>query len=66
MKKFIAIVEKTDTGYSAYIEGLHAGGVCTTGDTVEEIRVNILEALNLYYEDDGAEVTDAQIELQIK
>lgn len=43
-----AIIEKAENNYSAYFEGLD--GVISVGDTLEEIRVNLSEALNVYIE----------------
>lgn len=48
MKKFIIIVEKTETGYSAYSENYP---VYTVGNNLDELKFNILEAFNLYFED---------------
>jgi predicted RNase H-like HicB family nuclease len=47
MKKIDMIVEKTNTGYSAFADQYP---VCTTGNDLTELRYNILEALNLYFE----------------
>jgi hypothetical protein len=46
MKKVKFIVEKTDTGYSAYHENSN-GIVATTGENISELKANILEAYNL-------------------
>lgn len=53
MKKFEVIVEKSGTGYSAYVAGLKDAAVATTGDTFEELKSNALEALDLYLEHVG-------------
>ncbi len=50
MKSISFIVEKTDTGFSAYAEDFETLPVGTTGDTVAELKQNILEAANLYLE----------------
>jgi hypothetical protein len=47
IKKIDVIVEKTNTGYSAYADQYP---VCTTGSDITKLRSNILEALNLYFE----------------
>jgi predicted RNase H-like HicB family nuclease len=47
MKKFEVIIERTNTGYSAYTDKFP---VCTTGKTLQELKINMLEALNLYFE----------------
>lgn len=48
MKKITIIVEKTESGYSAYSE---KHPVYTVGKNLDELKLNILEALNLYFED---------------
>lgn len=50
MKKAVFIVEKTNTGYSAYAEDYNAA---TTGDTYKELKVNMLDALNTLLEHEG-------------
>ena len=55
-----AIVEKTDTGYSAYAEQYP---VFTTGRTVTELTANLVDAMNLYLEDHRAYVTPMNIKL---
>jgi len=47
MKKINITVEKTKTGFSALSEDFP---VCTTGSNISEIRSNMIEAMNLYYE----------------
>ncbi|MEL7586938.1 MAG: type II toxin-antitoxin system HicB family antitoxin [Prolixibacteraceae bacterium] len=48
MNKITAIVEKTDTGYSAYLPDVP--GVATAADTYSELRENVQGAINLYVE----------------
>jgi predicted RNase H-like HicB family nuclease len=48
MKKINLTVEKTSTGFSAYAENYP---VFTTGNTMTELKANIVEALNLYNEE---------------
>jgi len=48
MNKVAAVVEKTDTGYSAYLRDVP--GVATAGDTFSELRENVNEAISLYLE----------------
>ncbi|MEO6522253.1 MAG: helix-turn-helix transcriptional regulator [Mucilaginibacter sp.] len=64
MKKVDFIIEKGQDGYGAYRE--EAGGlVSTMGDTVSEIRTNIVEAYNMYASEAGkSEITTDQIELK--
>lgn len=47
-KKIKIIVEKTDTGFSAYSEELP---IYTTGSTIPELINNAHEATQLYFED---------------
>lgn len=56
------IVEKTRTGYSAYAEKY---AVATTGRNLDELKANILEALNLYLEDKGRVVTSDDIKVRL-
>jgi predicted RNase H-like HicB family nuclease len=49
MRKIKVIVEKTGTGYSAFAEDFP---VATTGKTIDKLKSNILEALNLYFEEE--------------
>src|SRR5260370_35619826 len=48
MKPLIIIVEKTSTRFSAYVEDFDKSPVGTTGQTVAELKSNILEAVNLH------------------
>jgi predicted RNase H-like HicB family nuclease len=48
MNKITAIVEKTDTGYSAYLP--EVPGIATAADTFSELRENVKEAINLHVE----------------
>ena len=47
MKQIKVTVEKTSTGFSA---GAEKYPVYTAGDSLEEIKSNIVEALNLHFE----------------
>lgn len=51
MAKIKVKVEKTTTGFSAYAEKYSA---FTTGKTVTELVTNMVESLNLYFEEAGA------------
>ena len=44
------IVEKTNTGYSAYSED---GSIATVGETYKELKNNMLEALNMLLEEEN-------------
>lgn len=48
MKKIEMIVERTNTGYSAYASDYP---VCTTGGNLQELTSNMLEVMNFYYEE---------------
>ena len=62
MKKIKITVEKTNTGYSA---GADKYPVYTVGDTPEEIRTNMVDALNLYFQDKKKHVTENDIQLTL-
>ncbi len=61
-KKISAIVEKTETGFSAFAIDYP---VFTTGNTISELLDNIVEALNLYFEDDGIQLEAKNVNLEI-
>ena len=56
------IVEKTETGFSAYSEDKT---VFTTGKTIPELVNNAYEALNLYFEDQEIVVTSENVQFEI-
>jgi transcriptional regulator with XRE-family HTH domain len=61
MKPLTFIVEKTSTGFSAYAEDFNKYPVGTTGQTVPELKSNILAAINLhqdYHNDHLYEIPD--------
>ncbi|WKN43871.1 type II toxin-antitoxin system HicB family antitoxin [Tunicatimonas pelagia] len=54
---YLVIIEKTNTGYSAYVPDLP--GCITVGDTKEEVRTHIKEAVQFHLEgmrEDGIEI----------
>ncbi len=53
MEKIIVILEKTDTGFSAYLPDLPI--TCTTGGDLSEVETNMYEALELHLEALGVE-----------
>jgi len=61
-KKIDVSVEKTSTGYAAFVESMH---VYTTAQQIPELYMNLLEALNLALEDEGKQVTMDQIKLNL-
>ncbi|MBS1556363.1 MAG: XRE family transcriptional regulator [Bacteroidetes bacterium] len=62
-KKVAVKVEKTKTGFSAFAVDYP---VFTTGKTMAELSKNIVEALNLYFEDDGIVVDEKDVKLDIE
>jgi predicted RNase H-like HicB family nuclease len=48
MKKYLIIIEKTETGYSAYSPDVPGCG--STGHTKEEVERNIQEAIQFHIE----------------
>ncbi len=61
-RKINASVEKTHTGFSAFAIDYP---VFTTGKTISELSDNILEALNLYFEDNGIQLNEKNLNLEI-
>jgi hypothetical protein len=62
MKKIAVIVEKTSTGFSAYLEKYP---VVSTGADVQQLTTNIIEAINFYFEetDEPLQVSKKDLEL---
>jgi predicted RNase H-like HicB family nuclease len=59
MKKYLIIVEKTDSGYSAYSPDV--AGCGSTGETREEVERNIQEAIQFHLEglrEEGYEIPE--------
>ncbi len=52
MKKYVFIVEKTGTGYSAYAldDNINVG---TVGNNMPGLRKNVLDAINTWREEEG-------------
>ena len=61
-KKINVIVEKTKTGFSAHALDYP---VITTGNTIQHLQQNLLDALNFHFEDHGFEIHKSNIVLQI-
>jgi len=61
-KKIVMILEKTNTGYSAYAEDYP---IYTTGKTVPELLNNSYDAANLYFEDKGYKIEHKNIKFEI-
>ncbi|MCZ4244946.1 helix-turn-helix domain-containing protein [Pedobacter punctiformis] len=65
MKKLDFIIEKGADGYGAYREEKGLGLITTMGDTVAEVRDNIVDAYNLFAEEVGKEpITKVHIKLK--
>jgi predicted RNase H-like HicB family nuclease len=60
--KIEMIIEKTKTGYSAYAEKYP---VYTVGGSLDELKANILESLNLYFEKEGKTVTEKDLKINL-
>ncbi|MDQ3141419.1 MAG: type II toxin-antitoxin system HicB family antitoxin [Bacteroidota bacterium] len=60
--KIDMIVEKTKSGYSAYAEKYP---VYTVGKSLEELKGNILEALNLHFEKQGKTVSEHDLKVSL-
>jgi len=59
MRKYAVVIERGPNNYSAYVPDLL--GCITTGKTIEEIKTNIREAIELHLEglmEDGAPVPE--------
>lgn len=60
--KIEMIVEKTKTGYSAFAEKLP---VFTVGRSLEELKMNMLEAVNLYFEKQGKVIREQDLKITL-
>ena len=60
--KIEMIVERTKTGYSAYAEKYP---VYTVGSSLEELKTNMLEALNLQFEKQGKTLTNDDLKITL-
>jgi hypothetical protein len=61
-KKIKMVVEKTDTGFSAFSENYP---IYTTGRTVVELINNALEAANLCFEEEAITITQENLKFEI-
>jgi len=61
-KKLRMIVEKTDTGFSAYSVDYP---IYTTGKSVTDLINNAYEAANLYYEDQEINITHENLKFEL-
>jgi predicted RNase H-like HicB family nuclease len=61
-KKFKFVVEKTETGFSAFSEDTP---IFTTGKNITELQNNILEAIELAFDTGSNKIDKDNIELEI-
>ena len=61
-KKIKMILEKTDTGFSAFSEEYP---IYTTGKTITELMNNALEAANLNFEEEKIAITQENLKFEI-
>ncbi|MCD4723825.1 MAG: hypothetical protein K8R63_03220 [Bacteroidales bacterium] len=61
-KKIVLILEKTDTGFSAYALDYP---IFTTAKTISELLDNAFEAANLYFEEEEIQITHENIRFEI-
>ena len=62
-KKIVVVIEKIDTGFSAYAKN-HP--VYTTGATMNELLDNTMEAFSLYFEDEKFDASQISFEIDFK
>lgn len=60
--KIEIIVEKTKTGYSAYAEKYP---VYTVGNSLEDLKFNILEAINLHFESKNKTISEDDLKITL-
>jgi len=61
-KRLKMMVEKTDTGFSAFAEDYP---IYTTGRTIPELIDNALEAANLCFEEDKIRITPENLKFEV-
>jgi len=61
-RKIDVTIEKTDTGYSAYADDLN---VFTTAKDITTLHRNVIEGINLIYEETGYFVEEENIRLHL-
>ena len=62
-KKIVVIIEKTNTGFSAYASDFP---VYTTAATINKLLDNVKEAFSLYLEDEKFNVSGIKFEIDLK
>lgn len=66
MKKFLTIIEKTATGFSAYVPDLP--GCIATGKTKAQVEKNIYEAIEFHLEglkEEGIKIPESKTEAEL-
>jgi predicted RNase H-like HicB family nuclease len=61
-KKVVFILEKTDTGFSAYASDYP---IFTTGKTISELLDNAYEAAGLFFEEEEIKITHENIKFEV-
>lgn len=61
-KKIVLMLEKTDTGFSAYAIDYP---IYTTGKSISELLDNAFEAANLYFEEESIKITHDNIKFEV-
>jgi hypothetical protein len=60
--KIKIIVEKTKTGFSAYTEKQN---IFSVGGSIQELKYNMLEAVNLFYSEEGKEAGEKDLYFEL-
>ena len=60
-KRIKIIIEKTETGFSAFTEDYP---IFTTGKTITELQNNALEATQLYFDEQGEKITMEKLKFE--
>ena len=66
MQKFLIIIEKTDTGFSAYVPDLP--GCVATGETKAIVEINIFDAIQFHLEglkEEGLSIPESKSEAEV-
>ena len=62
MKTLKIIIERSENNYSAFIDGID--GITITGNSMDEIKMNMCEAINIFIEESqslGCEIPEELI-----
>ncbi|MGL4332245.1 MAG: type II toxin-antitoxin system HicB family antitoxin [Bacteroidales bacterium] len=62
MNQLLVIIERAEGNYSAYLSDID--GITTTGSTIDEIKNNICESIELYVE--GCKIAGVDVPEQLK